>query len=617
MNSDDYKNVNRRVAEVGVALCAILSMAAKASAASVELTLSTQETYVGMPIRAELTISDAQNPQQPEFPTIEGVDVVAAGAPRQMSQTMVFNGRVSHKSALTYTWQLTPRREQKFHIPSIKVNIDGRELTTDPTEFVATKSETGDLLFVDVVGQRDSVYVGEPIRLTLRIWVKPYKNARHNITLSASDMLRTLNKESTDWGVFADAIKDLVEKRKGIRGKEVLRADGQGVERSYYLYEFEHTVYPQSQGKLDPGKIQIVFHYPTGLQRGRNFIFEDRWALSGVQPLVADAKIEPITVKPVPTEGMPADYRGAIGRYDIATEAMPTKVKVGDQISLRLQVTGGDRLDLLQAPPLAQLPELTRDFKVTEEPLAGVVNHGVKTFVATLRPLRTDVKEIPPIPFSSFDPETHEFVTVKSDPIPIEVSPADELSLANIISANGSSGKASRGDESEEAVNPLTWQFRGPAVLQSSQPPSDTMLLAALITPPVLFFGLVALRQSSGWLRDSSLWRRRHAERTATKRLRRAESTEEIARAAFGYAADRFGLNAASLTRRELVGQLQTHGVAAEVVRQWDELLAECENSKYSGGMTSSPQAMAQRALNCIAGIDRTCTTSGESSCTA
>ncbi len=36
-----------------------------------------------------------------------------------------------------------------------------------PQRFVATKSETGDLLYIEVSGQQDKVYVGQPLLLVV------------------------------------------------------------------------------------------------------------------------------------------------------------------------------------------------------------------------------------------------------------------------------------------------------------------------------------------------------------------------------------------------------------------------------------------------------------------
>jgi len=124
------------------------------------------------------------------------------------------------------------------------------------------------------------------------------------------------------------------------------------------------------------------------------------------------------TVLPIPSDGKPRDYRGAVGRYRIITQADTKAVDAGDPVTLRIGVLGDGRMDLVQAPPLSEVSELTTGFKV-EDPLAGFVQDYTKIFVTTIRPRSPDVTEIPPIPFSFFDPEKKAYETVYSDPIPL------------------------------------------------------------------------------------------------------------------------------------------------------------------------------------------------------
>jgi hypothetical protein len=116
------------------------------------------------------------------------------------------------------------------------------------------------------------------------------------------------------------------------RGHEVLRADGQGNERSYYLYEIDATVYPKRPGKIDASDVQIVVNYPTALGKSRDPFssffdrslfgsssrlkqmmdedlfaspFAQRLTIAESRPIVVDAKTDSTRVLPVPTAGRP------------------------------------------------------------------------------------------------------------------------------------------------------------------------------------------------------------------------------------------------------------------------------------------------------------------------
>ena len=126
--------------------------------------------------------------------------------------------------------------------------------------------------------------------------------------------------------------------------------------------------------------------------------FGPQLTVESVRPIVADAKVEPIDVLEIPTAGRPADYRGAVVKYHIVTEASPIDVKAGDPIKLLVGIAGTGPMELVQAPPLAELPALTTDFKVPNEPLAGYVQGDRKVFSTTIRPRKEGITEIPADP---------------------------------------------------------------------------------------------------------------------------------------------------------------------------------------------------------------------------
>src|SRR5215217_2372467 len=140
-------------------------------------------------------------------------------------------------------------------------------------EFVASKSETGDLMFVEIAGKQKQIYVGQSLDLTLKIWLRPYSDRRLKITLSEADMWRLISDRTT-WGPFAERILQLAQNDQRPVGKEVLRKDANGVEHSYYLYQLETTIYPKRPGTIDADNVKIIVNYPTALGRSRG-LFAD------------------------------------------------------------------------------------------------------------------------------------------------------------------------------------------------------------------------------------------------------------------------------------------------------------------------------------------------------
>lgn len=493
-------------------LAVIISAIAGSSAyaGDVSMSVSSREAYVGSPIQLQISINNASDYEQPALPQIDGVDIRSAGAPSQSSQVTIINGRRSESRSVVLRYLITPRRAGTFEIPPLTFKVDGKSVRTEPLRFVATKSETGDLLFVELTGKKDKVFVGQPLEMTLRIYIKPYRDQEHEITLSEGDMWNMISDHTT-WGSFQKRIEEMANNRQRPGGKEVLRKDDQGEERAYYMYEIDAQVYPTKAGKITGDDIQIVVNYPTALGRSRDpfdSFFEDtpfggsfmsspfsnRLSVTSARPVVAEATVDTTEVLPVPAKGRPLDYRGAVGQYKIVAQASPVNVHAGDPITLNLGIIGTGPMELVQAPPLSELPEL-KQFKVSNQPLAGYVQDDSKVFSTKIRPRQAGITSIPAIPFSFFNPETEQFETVYSDPIAITVEKAESLALDAIVGPKGSHAQDQGETQAAQTVEPSFINVDTASVL-TSQPARTawSWWWLSVVLPPVFWVITLATR---------------------------------------------------------------------------------------------------------------------------
>lgn len=569
----------RRVALVLFALVTLFAIKpTTASAQQVSALISSREAYVGSPIVVQLQIKNAKSYTLPEGFEIDGCDVKVAGSPQQSSQITIINGRRSDSRSVTMHYQVTPRREGTFEIPKLEIEVDGKTKTTQTIQFVATKSETGDLLFVEIEGKKERVYVGEPLGLTLKLWIKPYQDREKGIKLDESNMWQLLS-DTTTWGPFADRIQELAESRQRPEGKAVLRDDGEGNSREYFLYQLETTVYPDKPGKIDGGDVQVVVNYPVELGRSRDPFesifggspfgrspFGRRLSVTKSRPVAADSSVDSTTVLPIPSEGKPLDYRGAVGRYRIITQTDTKTVDAGDPVTLRIGVVGDGPMDLVQAPPLAELSGLTAGFKVEDQSLAGFVQDETKVFVTTIRPRSSGVSEIPPIPFSFFDPEKEAFETVYSDAIPLTVNESESLSLDSIVSgANalpesaGQSGLA-KTDPASKSVGPDFENNFSQELLSNQQSRTwfDWKLFA--VVPPLVWLVLFVGRLLIGLVRGMPDFR--SAEARAITRIQKSSTATDVQSALIDFVADRTKQTVESV--QQAAGALRMLGLSTE-----------------------------------------------------
>lgn len=131
------------------------------------------------------------------------------------------------------------------------------------------------------------------------------------------------------------------------------------------------------------------------------------------------------TVLPLPVEGRPADFTGAVGQFSIRVHADAKTVNTGESFTLTAVVQGEGNLELLPRPPLT-IPWAT----ITKGPeqwswdSTGTTIHGSKTFQWTIVPNDNPTGLIPPLRYSYFNPTTKRYATAAAEPLSLSVGTA-------------------------------------------------------------------------------------------------------------------------------------------------------------------------------------------------
>jgi hypothetical protein len=120
---------------------------------------------------------------------------------------------------------------------------------------------------------------------------------------------------------------------------------------------------------------------------------------------------------PLPAEGRPANFAGAIGQFKVTGSAAPATVNVGDPAYLDFSVSGEGTFDQVTCPTLAPDPAwksyvASGKMQYTDESHT----QGEKTFHQAIIPRKNGVLPLPAASFSYFDPAAKNYVTV---PIPL------------------------------------------------------------------------------------------------------------------------------------------------------------------------------------------------------
>ena len=604
-------------------ICAIM-LATVVQAADVKFTVSPREAYVNQPITLQIDIENAKTFSRPQMPKIAGAAVNPTPAESRRTMTQIANGKVINSETITLSYRIVPFQRGAISIPPISLTADGQTFTSEAIEVIITESETGDLMFAELLADRPTVYLGESVTLRLKLWIKPFTDRQHQIRLQAEHMWDRIDRSATNWGPFREA---LLPKSNNpfssvqVAAEEVIREDEQGNRGAYYLYEVEGTVWPTQTGPLQLEQPVIVVNYPQRLARQDDFFSRGSYAIADMRPISVAVPMPPVDVVAPPSEGQPGTFNGAVGTYSITTSARPTDVAVGDPITLVITIqdhgdpaSAADRLNLLPPPPLDRVEPLAENFRIPSDPLAGTISGITKIFTQTIRATSDQVTEIPPIPISYFDPLSETFITRTSDPIAITVRAGSQIGTSDIIAAP-STAMANPRSQLTSASAGLLANYPAEAALASAEPFRLTPVsIAWLGVPPLLFVGIAVLRTSSRFRqRHASAIRQRVAGKRAIARLNRVESTDvhsqaQTVLAAVGdFIADRLAMQSRAMTSGDVAATLRQRAANDDLVTEIQDLLNQCERIVYAGS-ASNPESidkLVPRAKSCIKKLER------------
>lgn len=395
---------------------------ANAADVSVQASLSQSTATVGEAVDLEIRVNGARGGRTPREIQVEGLSINYNGESTSM-QMNNFNVSVS----VTYTYSVVPQRAGTFTIPAQTIEVNGKSYTTQPMTLSVGASAAGadsndNLAFAELVIPKNKAYVGEVIPVELRIYV----DSRIRWQLQ---QLPSISGEGFTTQKLTEPIRNQLQKNG----------------HTYDLITFKTAITPIKTGNLGIGPVEIhcVAQIPQKRKRQRlgpgDMDFNDPFGMFAPPPQAVTIRIDrnELEVKSLPPNP-PKSFAGAVGTFSIASKATPTKVNVGDPITLSLAISGRGNFDRVNAPKLMEESgwrtyPASNKFKADDD--IGI--SGVKTFEMAVIPEQVQSR-LPQIEFSYFDPVTEKYVTIQAerDPISVAVVQAISPSQAQVQASN-------------------------------------------------------------------------------------------------------------------------------------------------------------------------------------
>jgi hypothetical protein len=130
----------------------------------------------------------------------------------------------------------------------------------------------------------------------------------------------------------------------------------------------------------------------------------------------------PLQVLPLPGEGRPKDFSGAVGEFQASSDISPAKVSAGEPLTLRLHIRGAGNFDRVDSPMFDHLDHWKAyppksSFTKAEE--TGY--KGEKVFEQPLIPAEPGEHIIPALEFSYFNPVTRHYERAFTQPLKVTI----------------------------------------------------------------------------------------------------------------------------------------------------------------------------------------------------
>jgi hypothetical protein len=149
-----------------------------------------------------------------------------------------------------------------------------------------------------------------------------------------------------------------------------------------------------------------------------------------------------LKVLPLPTEGRPQNFSGAVGDFQVSSDVSPATVSVGEPLTLRLHISGAGNFDRVDSTMFDHLYHWkTYPARSSFIPRDAVGYRGEKVFEQPLVAAQPGQQSIPGLTFSYFNPNTRRYQRAQTPPIKVMIAASldsDSLNaLAAALSPNG------------------------------------------------------------------------------------------------------------------------------------------------------------------------------------
>ncbi len=577
---------------LGFVLCSI------AATAQVQFDAKVSKKTLGINERLRIDFEMNQDGDNFRPPSFENFKVV--GGPNQSISNSWINGKRSFSK--TYSYFLAPQKRGRSTIGQATIEINGETYKTLPIEVEVTAAVS-----VPKDGNNADYVASENVHLVAEVSkANPYLNEAITVTYKlyvSHDVSITSQWREIDTPKYADFWSQNIDNQNNFKVYE-----GKYNGENYRYVVLRTTVlYPQKTGKLDIEPLTLDI--PIDVQGNRRDIFGRR-LMERVNRTIS-AGNRTIDVKPLPLEGKPDGFNGAVGDFTFDVTTNKTALNANESMQLNVKISGKGNLKLFTAPTI-KLPSTLEVYEPEHSESVTTTVAGMQGSITdsyTVVPQFKGTYPVNPITFSFFDPKTEKYRTLTSKEFTIEVE-------------NGpiSSAVASNSNDSQKQVVLSKDNFKYIKLDANLKPIAQeeffkSALFWTLLGGPFLLIPLFILvgKKRKARLNDVEGNKLRRANKLAKKYLSEANRNiqnpvafyEALERALHNYLKAKLTIETSEMEKSHISKLLLVRNVEAPVVENFIGLLKNCEFARYASTSTASVQQDYNKASEVISTIDK------------
>lgn len=521
---------------------------------------------------------------------------ILSGPNQSQSQSFSYvNGKAKQSITITLTYVLSPKKPGKYKIQPASINIEGKTYKSNTVNIEVVKGSVknsnnnnnkssnkgqtnksnvnSNKIYVKIIPNKTTLYKGEQLIATVKIFTK-------------YDIAGFEDVKFPSWnGFFTQEIptSDQVSlKRENING-----------EIFYTAVLQKMILQPQKSGTItiDPAKFDVIILKQEQKRRQRS-VFDDFFN-SGYRKYRASVKSKPVRIKVKSLPNAPEYYDGAVGSFKFSATIDKDNVQVNDAISLKLKISGNGNLKLINEPIVNFPPdfEIFDDAKISDNiKNSSRGTNGRRTYEYVFSPRHSGDYKIPAISFIYFDPNLKKYKTITSKEfnIHVEKGNGDTTSITGIT-------RGTRKEDIQYLGKDIRFIKTGKLILkEKGQYLYGSNFFATIYLLSLLGFIILFIVKRKH-IRDNSdvqLMKNKKASKMAKKHLKNASTSlktndknkfyDDIAKALWGYIADKLNISGSELNKENIENTLLNHNADETLVKEFIGLLDTCEFERYA-----------------------------------